>query len=52
MVAAKYSPRMMQEANRHDLRLILRRMKLNAVDSRRALGLFRRILRRLHIPKS
>ena len=52
MVAAEYSPRMMQEANRHDLRLILRRMDLNAVDSRRALGLFRRILRRLHIPKS
>jgi TrmH family RNA methyltransferase len=52
MVAAKYSPHTMQEANRHDLRLILRRMNLNAADSRRALGLFRRILRRLRIPQS
>jgi tRNA/rRNA methyltransferase len=52
MVAAKYSPHTMQEANRHDLRLILRRMNLNAADSRRALGLFRRILRRLLIPQS
>jgi TrmH family RNA methyltransferase len=52
MVAAKYSPHTMQEANRHDLRVILRRMNLNAADSRRALGLFRRILRRLRIPQS
>ena len=50
MVSARYSPRAMQEAHRHDLRLILRRLNLNAVDSRRALGLFRRILRRLRIP--
>jgi len=48
MVAAKYSPNTMQEANRHDLRLILRRMHFKAPDSRRALGLFRRILRRLN----
>ncbi len=50
MVAAKYSPQMMQEANGHDLRLMLRRLHLNAADSRRALGLFRRILRRLKLP--
>ena len=47
MVAAKYSPATMQEANRHDLRLMLRRLKLSAADGRRALGLFRRILWRL-----
>jgi TrmH family RNA methyltransferase len=47
MVAAKYSPATMQEANRHDLRLMLRRLKLSAADNRRALGLFRRILWRL-----
>jgi TrmH family RNA methyltransferase len=47
MVAAKYSPNTMQEANRHDLRLFLRRIQLNTHDSRRALGLFRRILRQL-----
>ncbi len=47
MSAAGYSPRTMQEANRHDLRLLLRRLKLNPLDARRALGLFRRILWRL-----
>ena len=47
MAAANYSPNTMQEANRHDLRLTLRRLNLNAHDSRRLLGLFRRILRRL-----
>ena len=47
MVAANYSPNSMQEANRHDLRLMLRRLHLNAKDARRILGLFRRILRRL-----
>jgi TrmH family RNA methyltransferase len=50
MVNAKYSPQMMQQANQHDLRLMLRRLHLNAADSRRALGLFRRILRRLRLP--
>jgi TrmH family RNA methyltransferase len=50
MVAAEYSPHTMQEANRHDLRLVLRRLHLNAADSRRALGLFRRILWRLRLP--
>jgi tRNA/rRNA methyltransferase len=44
MVAARYSPKTMQAANRHDLRLLLRRLHLNAADTRRALGLFRRIL--------
>ena len=47
MTAANYSPKAMQAANRHDLRLMLRRMRLNAADIRRALGLFRRILWRL-----
>lgn len=51
MVAAKYSPQTMQQANRHDLRLLVRRLHLNAADSRRALGLFRRILRQLRIPQ-
>ena len=47
MVAANYSPRAMQEANRHSIRLPLRRLRLNAADQRRLLGLFRRILWRL-----
>jgi tRNA C32,U32 (ribose-2'-O)-methylase TrmJ len=47
MVAAGYSPRTMQAANRHDLRLMLRRLALSAHDTRRMLGLFRRILWRL-----
>jgi len=47
MVAADYSPRAMQAANRHNLRLLLRRLNLNALDTRRMLGLFRRILWRL-----
>jgi tRNA/rRNA methyltransferase len=47
MVAANYSPRTMQEANRHSIRLMLRRLRLNAADQRRILGLFRRILWRL-----
>jgi tRNA/rRNA methyltransferase len=48
MQAAGYSPRVMQEANRHDLRLMLRRLSLNAYDTRRILGFFRRILWRLN----
>jgi len=48
MAAAGYSPRTMQAANRHDLRLLLRRMALSPHDSRRILGLFRRILWRLN----
>lgn len=47
MTAAGYSPRTMQAANRHDLRLTLRRLDISALDSKRILGLFRRILWRL-----
>lgn len=47
MLASNYSPPNMQDANRHDLRLMLRRLQLTPADQRRALGLFRRILRRL-----
>lgn len=47
MCQAGYSPRSMQAANRRDLRLMLRRIKLNSKDARRALGLFRRVLARL-----
>lgn len=50
MTAAGYSPRSMQAANRHDLRLLVRRLGLNPADSRRALGLFRRVLWRLKRP--
>jgi tRNA/rRNA methyltransferase len=47
MRAVDYSPHAMQPANRHDLRLLLRRLSLSAHDTRRILGLFRRILWRL-----
>ncbi len=47
MRAAGYSPTVMQEANRHDLRLLLRRLAPSERDTRRILGLFRRILWRL-----
>lgn len=47
MLAAGYSPRTMQSANRHDLRLMLRRFAPSGQDTRRILGLFRRILWRL-----
>jgi tRNA/rRNA methyltransferase len=47
MRAAGYSPKTMQAANRLDLRLLLRRLSLSARDTRRILGLFRRILWRL-----
>lgn len=47
MVSAGYSPRSMQAANRHDLRLLLRRLAPTERDTRRILGLFRRILWRL-----
>jgi tRNA/rRNA methyltransferase len=52
MQTAGYSPRTMQAANRHDLRLLLRRLNLNAADTRRALGIFRRILWRLQHPRA
>ena len=47
MAASGYSPRSMQGANRHDLRLLLRRLAPSERDTRRILGLFRRILFRL-----
>jgi tRNA/rRNA methyltransferase len=47
MTAAGYSPSSMQAANRHDLRLVLRRLAPNERDARRIMGLFRRILWRL-----
>jgi tRNA/rRNA methyltransferase len=50
MVAAGYSPRAMQPANRHDLRVLLRRLGPTALDTRRMMGLFRRILHRLQHP--
>ena len=48
MQAAGYSPNSMQAANRHDLRVLLRRIALSELDMRRILGLFRRILWRLN----
>jgi len=47
MLAAGYSPDEMRAANRHDLRLLLRRLQLNQSDLRRALGLFRRALHKM-----
>ena len=47
MEAAGYSPKAMQAANRHDLRVLLRRLTVPQSDIRRILGLFRRILWRL-----
>jgi TrmH family RNA methyltransferase len=44
MIAARYSPHSMQAANRHDLRLLLRRLAPSAHDTRRMMGLFRRVL--------
>lgn len=50
MFISNYSPQNMHPANQHDLRLMLRRIQLSLPDQRRALGLFRRILRRLQKP--
>jgi TrmH family RNA methyltransferase len=50
MKAAGYSPRIMQAANRHDLRLLLRRLRWTDADAKHALGLFRRVLWRLAHP--
>jgi len=47
MAAADYSPSAMQQANRHDLRLLLRRLAIRERDARRMMGLFRSILFRL-----
>jgi TrmH family RNA methyltransferase len=44
MLASSYSPASMHAANRHDLRLLLRRLSPGIQDTRRILGLFRRIL--------
>jgi tRNA/rRNA methyltransferase len=44
MAAANYSPAGMREANRHDLRLLLRRLGPREREVRRILGVFRRIL--------
>ena len=44
MAAADYSPAAMRAANQHDLRLLLRRLRFSAHDTRRAMGLFRRII--------
>jgi tRNA/rRNA methyltransferase len=53
MIAAGYSPRAMQPANRHDLRVLLRRLDPSTLDTRRMMGLFRRIFHRLqHAPRS
>ena len=48
MIAARYSPDSMREANRYDLRVLLRRLNLSPQDGRRIFGLFRRILNRLN----
>ena len=48
MTAARYSPSAMRDANRHDLRVMLRRLALSAHDVRRILGLFRRVLWRIN----
>jgi tRNA/rRNA methyltransferase len=50
MRGAGYSPHSMQGANRHDLRLLLRRVAPAERDLRRMLGLFRRILWRFQHP--
>jgi tRNA/rRNA methyltransferase len=52
MIAAHYSPESMQAANRYDVRVMLRRMNLSALDARRIMGLFRRILRSLQAPRN
>lgn len=50
MLAARYSPVSMRRANQHQLRLFLRRLNLSALDARRVLGFFRRVLHRLQEP--
>ncbi len=46
-LSSHYSPSSMRDANRHDIRLLLRRLSLEQRDARRVLGFFRRILHRL-----
>lgn len=50
MVASDYSPKIMEEANRHDLQVTLRRLQWTGPDASRAIGLFRRVLFRLRNP--
>ena len=47
MKAAEYSPASMEAVNQHDVRVTLRKLRLSALDTRRVMGLFRRILWRL-----
>jgi tRNA/rRNA methyltransferase len=47
MAAAHYRPGAKLEANRHELRLLLRRLAPTERDARRILGVFRRIVWRL-----
>ncbi len=47
MLAIEYSPANMRAANRHHLRLLLRRLAITGPDARRILGFFRQLLRRL-----
>ncbi len=47
MTATEYSPTSMAAANRHDVRVMLRKLELSSLDTRRVMGLFRRILWRL-----
>jgi TrmH family RNA methyltransferase len=47
METSNYSPASMNDANHHDLRLLLRRLSLPDKDIRRILGLMRRVLWRL-----
>lgn len=47
MVVSNYSPDTMREANRRDLRLLLRRLTLTDKDARRILGFLRRVLWRV-----
>jgi TrmH family RNA methyltransferase len=44
MTTTGYSQRITAAANRHNLHLLLRRLRFQAADARRALGFFRRIL--------
>jgi TrmH family RNA methyltransferase len=50
MTVAEYSPVAMAAANRHDVRVFLRKLDLSTLDTRRVMGLFRRILWRLKRP--
>ncbi len=51
MTASEYSPASMSAANRHDVRVLLRKLELSTLDTRRIMGLFRRILWRLKKPR-